>query len=175
MGLLLLASSDPAAARAWRRTDPGAMVVSLGPSLPDVPTADVRVAVSDPLLRSRLEAALASALAPVSQSPASPPIVHLRTLRRARTLGPTLHGALAIVTATDRNVRRLAAIVACLEPSGVAAIQLVCPPPLSAPLEAVVFALLEERRGQPGRIPLLLSPTPAPLESLLATLTPRGR
>lgn len=173
MGHLIFSQKTLDAARRGRRRDPGCLVASLGPS-PGLVAAEVRLNIADPGLRARLEGALALALAPAREAAPALPVWKLSTITRARALGPAMAGALVIVRASEQNAARLARLAALAEAAGAAGVQIACPAPLPPALERVVFGLLEERRGQPGRMPLALAPFDSPAEVLLRTIAARG-
>lgn len=159
----------PGEVRHLREHDPGALLIALGTS-PGVPAAELRIDVADPALRARIEAKLRAALAPAEARPACPPLWKLSTAGRARKLGARLQGALVVVRGAEARPGRLRRLVALVEALGAAGIQVVCPAAMREPLERAVFRLLEERRGQAGRPPLVLATTEHPVEVLLRSI-----
>lgn len=159
----------PEEARRLRERDPGALLITLGTG-PAVPAAELRIDVADPALRARIEAKLRAALAPAEARPACPIVWKLSTILRARRLGARLQGALVVLRGVAGRAGRLRRLVALAEAQGVAGIQVVCPATMPEALERVVFRLLEERRGQAGRPPLVLATTEHPVEVLLRSI-----
>lgn len=130
----------------------------------------VRVHVAEPSLRRRLVTGISKALASALQDAAStpvPPMVVVGSLGVARRLRDQLPGNLVALDVTRLSPARLRALLVAVEATGPAGIQLVwqSTAPLSGPLEAAVFEILEQRRGQPGKVPVLLARTARPLEA----------
>jgi len=166
MGTIVETSED---ARRLRRERPGALLIALA-EREEAALVQIRIDVADPGLRCRVEAALRGALAAASREPPRLVVWKMSTLRRARALGVELAGALAVIRAREGNAGRLRRLVALVEGYGAAGLQIVCRGEVSARLEQVIFRILEERRGQPGRPPLVLASTEEPVEVLLRSL-----
>lgn len=86
-------------------------------------------------------------------------------------------GAIAVVKVTARNLRRLGERVEALRESGALGVQLVWDgrDPSPAIAEASVFAVLERARATPGKAPVVLARSEAPVESLRILVAARGK
>jgi hypothetical protein len=122
--------------------------------------AQIGVSVRDEALARRLAGAMTRA---VQAAAAAPPreiaVVRVRSRRGLDRLGTAVAGAIAVVTLTPRNLRRVGEIVERLRAAGVAGVQLVWDgrePPREA-AEARVFAILEQARATPDQAPVVLA------------------
>ncbi len=154
-------------ARAERRAAlrPGDLAVWVGPAGPPTPAgvAAIEVGVARGPLGPQLRRALCAALAPFAgPAPPTPARVVAGSRRTLERRAAEVPGALVVVRVTERNARRLVALVEAARAAGCAAVQLVwngtAPPPELA--EAPVFAALEAARAAPGGAPVVLTPTP---------------
>jgi hypothetical protein len=131
--------------------------------------AQVRIRIADASLRSKVSAQIQASISRAVDEKAGvalPAAFAIDALRAVSRHGETLRGALALVDITDRSARSIRSLVAALESAGCAGVQLVYRKAgaMPAPTEAVVFGILEERRGQSDRTPVILTRRASPVE-----------
>jgi hypothetical protein len=92
-----------------------------------------------------------------------PEAITIHTNRSVSQHAASLRDAVALVDITHQHPRTIRRRVRALEAAGCAGIQLVYTftGPMPEPSEAVVFGILEERRGNKDRVPVILTRTSA--------------
>lgn len=131
--------------------------------------AQVRIRIADASLRRKMSAQIRASVARAIEQKAEVAVPAVFAIDAPRTVsdhGEKLRGALALVDITDRPARSIRSLVAALESAGCAGIQLVYRKAGAMPglTEAVVFAILEERRGRSDRTAVILTRRASPVE-----------
>jgi hypothetical protein len=168
--MAIVVRGDPERAARRAAAHPEALVVSIGPAgAAERSVAQIGVSVRDEALAQRLTDAMTRAVqAAVHVPPREIAVVRVRSRKGLDRLGASVAGALAVVTVTTRNLRRVGEIVERLRAAGVAGVQLVwdgCEPTREV-AEARVFAILERARATPDKAPVVLARGREPVEAL---------
>jgi hypothetical protein len=127
----------------------------------------VRVCVADRALRRRLVEGISRELGAAVDAASGttlPRMVAVGSAADARKLRVRLCGDLAVIDLARIGAGRLRGLLAAVEQACPAGIQLVwtSKAPLAGPAEAAVFAILEERRVDRDKAPVILARTARP-------------
>lgn len=166
----IILRDDPRRAAQLSTARPTELVVSITDKAPARgPMVQVRVSVGDRSLGRRIKLAMARRLRDVVAEPLPDlRVVRISSRRALERRRDDVTGAIAIVSVTDRNGRRLESLVESIFVAGAAGVQLAWDgrdPPRDQ-VEATIFAVLEEARSNPARAPVVLAPGEELVESL---------